>query len=80
MKGGWKVTWDGERVQAIAHSKMRLTQPARGENVRGQLIIHGRDGKIRTKDSWIVPYRVIHESVGTPSVSRERIAAAGAKF
>jgi hypothetical protein len=51
--GGWKVTQGGQKVsvhRTQANANERGEQVARQDRV--DLVIHGRDGRIRSKDSY----------------------------
>jgi hypothetical protein len=75
--GGWSVSQNGKQVSAH-RSQQDAIEAGRRKAARAgaELITHARDGAIRSKDSYVVAYRLIRESVGTPSVSRAKIAAA----
>ena len=52
-KGGWKVTQGGDK---LGNSRTQEGAAQRGEREARQdgvdLVVHGRDGKIRSKDSY----------------------------
>ena len=73
----WRVTQEGKAVSAHRTQQNAIDAARREAKKSGvELITHSRDGKIRSKDSYVVAYRVIKESAGTPSVSRTKIATA----
>jgi len=92
---GWKVTRGGRAVSEHRTQKAAI-EAARREAKRDgvTLVIHGRDGRVRSKDTF-VPYasgvfkdaktreailqRNILEPSGQPSVSRAKIADASRK-
>jgi hypothetical protein len=75
--GGWKVVQDGHvesvhRTQKAAINAGRLLATKK----KAELVTHGRDGRVRLKDSSALIRREILESPGKPSVPRTKIAAA----
>ena len=54
-EGGWKVKGAGtKRVTSIQETQQEAIKAARkiAENEKSEVVIHGRDGKIRAKDSY----------------------------
>jgi len=53
--GGWSVRKTGEsRASRVFNSRSDAISFARGmaKNARGEIVIHGRDGRIRDRDSY----------------------------
>lgn len=74
---GWRVTQDGKQVSVhrTQHEAIKAGR-RKVEGGKGELITHGRDGRIRFRDSSVLATRTILEPPGRPSVSRNTIAAA----
>lgn len=50
--GGWKVKGAGaKRASSTHHTQKAATKLAKGQT-KGQVVIHGRDGKIRTEHTY----------------------------
>jgi len=54
--GGWKVKGAGSRRESSTHSTQKAAQKAATKlaksQTKGQVVIHGRDGKIRTEHTY----------------------------
>ena len=73
--GSWRVLRNGKQI-SVHRARRDAIDSVRhkGDTVADKLITHGSVGWIKPQDMYILASRNIKESVGTPSVSRAKIA------
>lgn len=77
---GWELERTGKGPVVVSSHRTQADAVVAGRRAATggsvQLTVLGRPGRISSKDSYALERRVIKESVGQPSVSRSKIAAA----